>query len=102
GVATQNPELVKGLVVEDKKVRVANYHRATVESFVELLAAAGLKEPSLLARRHITRRVFMNLTKRYDEIYPYVPAGSLLQPDTCPPDYADLVRSTDAGSFATM
>ena len=99
GVATQNPELVKGLVVEDKKVRVANYHRATVESFVELLAAAGLKESSLLARRHITRRVFMNLTKRYDEIYPYVPAGSLLQADTCPTEYAELLKQTHAESF---
>src|SRR5690606_30302200 len=36
GVATQDPQLTAGLVVDDKKVRVANYHKHTVESFVEL------------------------------------------------------------------
>ena len=39
GVATQNPKLVRALDVSDKKVRVANYHKETVESFVELMAA---------------------------------------------------------------
>jgi glutamate synthase domain-containing protein 2 len=100
GVATQNPELVKGLVVDNKKVRVANYHRLTVESFVELMAAAGIKEPAQISRRHISRRVFMNLVKRYDEIYPYVPQGSLLSADTCPEEYADLLKTATAGSFA--
>ncbi|MDJ1499085.1 FMN-binding glutamate synthase family protein [Xanthocytophaga agilis] len=100
GVATQDPELVKGLVVENKQVRVANYHQLTVESFVELMAAAGLKEPSQITRRHLSRRVFMNLVKRYDEIYPYVPKGSLLDIDTCPQDYAELMRYTNTDSFA--
>ena len=46
GVATQKAHLVKGLVVADKKHRVANFHRETVEAFNEMLGAAGLKEPA--------------------------------------------------------
>src|SRR5204863_2817792 len=42
GVATQDPELVAGLVVEDKSVRVARYQKETVKSFMEVLGAAGL------------------------------------------------------------
>lgn len=41
GVATQDPGLVKGLVVEEKKDRVFNYHRNTIKMVMELLAASG-------------------------------------------------------------
>jgi glutamate synthase domain-containing protein 2 len=77
GVATQDPYFTKGLVVEDKKVRVANFHKHTVESFVELLAASGLDNPRKLNRHQITRRVFMNEVRTFEEIYPSVPTGSL-------------------------
>src|SRR5690606_33778991 len=63
GVATQDPKLVYGLVVAEKKVRIANYHKHTIESFVELLAAAGLDQPGKLNRHQISRRVFMNEVK---------------------------------------
>lgn len=100
GVATQDPELVKGLVVDDKKVRVANYHRQTVESFVELMAAAGMGSPAQITRQHIHRRVFMNLVKSYDDIYPEVPAGSLLHQDSYPADYQAIMKNASASSFA--
>jgi len=78
GVATQDPTLIKGLVVDDKKVRVANYHKHTVESFVELMAAAGIDNPRKLNRHQISRRVFMNEVKTLEEIYPSIPPGSML------------------------
>ncbi|RAW02756.1 FMN-binding glutamate synthase family protein [Pseudochryseolinea flava] len=78
GVATQDPELVKGLVIDDKKIRVANYHKHTVESFVELLAASGLDNPRKLNRHQISRRVFMNEVKTLEEIYPSVEAGAMV------------------------
>src|SRR5450432_3678639 len=59
GVATQDPGLMQGLVVEDKKQRVANFHKHTVESFVELMGAAGLSQPGQINRSHITRRISM-------------------------------------------
>src|SRR5688572_18363905 len=69
GVATQDPYFTKGLVVEDKKQRVANYHKNTVGSFVELLSCAGLDRPEKINRTHVYRRVFMNMVKTYAEIY---------------------------------
>lgn len=42
GVATQDPHLQKALVVEDKSVRVANFHKNTLHAVSELLGAAGL------------------------------------------------------------
>lgn len=43
GVATQNKMLMKGLVVTDKAERVFHFHKNTLHSTNELLAAAGKK-----------------------------------------------------------
>ena len=56
GVATQKKELISGLNVEDKKERVANYHREIIISFVELLGAAGLHSAEEINRSHVYRR----------------------------------------------
>jgi glutamate synthase domain-containing protein 2 len=79
GVATQDPSLMKGLVVEDKKVRVFNFHRLTVASAIELLGAAGLRHPYQLTRAYINRRISANVMQSYIETFPYIPEGSLLQ-----------------------
>ncbi len=78
GITTQNPQLVAGLVVSNKKVRVANYHEETVKSFVELLGAAGIENPRELSRSHIYRRVFMNEVRTLEDIYPTLPGGCML------------------------
>ncbi|HFD14135.1 MAG TPA: FMN-binding glutamate synthase family protein, partial [Epsilonproteobacteria bacterium] len=44
GVATQNKELQKGLVPKQKSKRVEAYHRNTVDSFLEILAATGVND----------------------------------------------------------
>lgn len=79
GVATQDSELMKGLNVEDKSQRVASFHGKTVESFLELIAAAGVAHPTQLTREHINRRIGMNQVLKYSEIYPHVEAGSYLK-----------------------
>lgn len=84
GVATQDPERVAGLVVEDKKFRVANFHYETMINFVELLAAAGLHSPEEIRRSHVFRRVSMHEIKTYEELYPYLEPGCLLQAETVP------------------
>lgn len=87
GVATQKKHLAKGLVVADKKQMVANFHKQTIDSLVELLAAAGLSHPSEIERYMVNRRVFMNLVKNYEEIYPPTPVGSMLNEATVPEMY---------------
>lgn len=99
GVATQDPELMKGLVVEDKKVRVANYQKHTVDSFVELLAASGIDHPDKINRTHVYRRVFMNMVKTYEEIYPEVPEGCLLDGGDSPIEFDVYLHRASATSF---
>lgn len=78
GVATQDPQLTVGLVVSDKKKRVANYHEDTVGSFVELMGAAGIENPGELTRSHIYRRVFMNEVRTFEDIFPSLEPGCML------------------------
>jgi glutamate synthase domain-containing protein 2 len=80
GIATQKKELVKGLVVKDKKVRIANFHGETVKAFVELLAASGLERAEQIERHHVNRRINFHEIQSYDEFYPTLEAGQLLQP----------------------
>ncbi len=96
GVATQDPRLTIGLVVDDKKTRVANFHRKTVESMVELLGASGLDSKENITRSHIYRRISFQSMLTYEEIFPSYAAGSFLKeiPDRYKLDfkYADPER----------
>ena len=69
GLATQDPLLTVGLVVEDKDQRVANYHRHTIKSLADLLGAIGLKGHEETRPWHISRRVGLAQVKHYGEIY---------------------------------
>ena len=98
GVATQDPELVAGLDINDKKARVASFHKNTIESFVEMLGAAGLSKPSMLNRHQINRRVFMNKVMTLEEIYPSVHTGAMLQAEI-PDPYRMSYASASADKF---
>lgn len=78
GVATQDPKLTKGLVVEDKKHRVANYHKNTVKTFVELMGAAGLNGMEDITRSHIYRRVSLTTMQTFEEIFPSIKNGCFI------------------------
>nr|WP_315424889.1 FMN-binding glutamate synthase family protein [uncultured Pedobacter sp.] len=99
GVATQDQSLMKGLVVEDKTVRVKNFHNLTVASAVELLGAAGLRETHQLSRAYINRRVSPSVMQSYLETFPYIPAGSLLQ-TPYPTRYELGMALSSSASFA--
>lgn len=79
GITTQDPKLTIGLVPEEKKIRVANYHEGTIKNFVELLGATGLDKPGNLTRSHIYRRVSLNEMITYEELFPSIKPGSMLQ-----------------------
>ena len=79
GVATQNKALMKGLDVEDKAKRTESFHRRTILSFTELIAASGIEKVSDLNRSDINRRVEEHVVLKFDEIYPNTELGSLIQ-----------------------
>jgi glutamate synthase domain-containing protein 2 len=78
GVATQDPELVRGLHVGDKATRVARFQRETVKSFLEVLGAAGLQHPGELKPWYVMRRVNSGDVRSYHDIYPPIESGALL------------------------
>ncbi len=69
GVATQDEDLVKALVVEKKNVRVKNYHSKTVVAIKEIIAALGLHSISELAPSHIFRRRKEEEVVSLEEVY---------------------------------
>lgn len=97
GVATQDKDLQRGLVVEDKSVRVANFHQETVKSAVDLMGAAGITDSSKMHRSLIYRRVSASEIKTYAETYPYLLRGSLLEqpyPELYQSDLANCTEDT--------
>lgn len=88
GVATQDPVLGKGLVVEDKAERVQRFQAKTVTAALELMGAAGLSHPDHLRPWHIQRRISATSVATLSVIYPTIPVGSLL--DGTAPD--ELMR----------
>ncbi len=78
GVATQDKSLMKGLGVNDKSKRAANYHHQTIKSFLELISAAGISHPDEIKRVDIKRRVSQNEYKSYEDLFPSPVEGSLL------------------------
>jgi len=84
GVATQDPIRGKGLNVEQKHRRVANFQEHTVSSFLELLEAMGVDDPAKLSPHHIKRRVSDHTAQPLDELYPILQQGELLGTDINP------------------
>lgn len=69
GITTMVPSRVASLVVEDKKTKVANYHKNTMEAFKELLGSMGLENRIGIHRKYIVRRISETETKTYEEIF---------------------------------
>ncbi len=78
GITTNDSDLTRGLVVEEKWRRVYNYQYETVHDFIELLAAAGVAGTSALNRSLIHKRISPDTVRRMDEIYPIVEPGAWL------------------------
>jgi len=98
GVATSNPLLVQGLVPSDKKVRVYNYQRNTLEAFTELLGGAGLSHSSQISRHHIHRRISGEKVMTYADLFPYAARGSFLKAEVAEP-YQTYLKNAASDSF---
>lgn len=97
GITTQDPNLYRALVVEDKAKRVAQFQRKTVQATMEIIASAGLADPAELNRSHIHRRTSAMQVHRYDQIYPYMQSGALLREP--PESYQLFMDEADADCF---
>ncbi|RFC55974.1 FMN-binding glutamate synthase family protein [Brumimicrobium aurantiacum] len=99
GITTQKKELAVGLDVTDKKTRVAEYHKKLIKNYVELLGASGLDETHNLTRSHIYRRVSLNEMITYEELFPSIEFGSMLDNDGIPEKYRLDFANADMESW---
>jgi glutamate synthase domain-containing protein 2 len=98
GVATQDPQLVAGLVVSDKRKRAANFHRETVSSFKHMIEAMGLAHPAALRPWHVLRRSASQQVRSYGDIYEYIEPGALMAEEVAEP-WASLLEDSSADTF---
>jgi glutamate synthase domain-containing protein 2 len=69
GIATQEKSLFKGLDVDDKCVRVANFHINTLKALTEIMGACGFAKPSEINPSQFFRRTAANTNHSFREIY---------------------------------
>lgn len=69
GVATQNPKLYKGLDVNDKQVRVAQFHRNTIRATIEIMEACGFSTLDDVSADKFFRKVDSQQTLSFEELY---------------------------------
>ena len=93
-------ELVVGLDVTHKEVRVANYHRETMKTAGELIGAMGLKQSGDLRPWHLMRRTALAEIHHYGEVYEFIEEGSLLG-KTVPASFARPLEAARADSFSS-
>lgn len=78
GITTQDKELQKGLHVDSKSVRVYQFHKETVHAALEIMGAIGVDKTSELQPYHINKRINLEKSVLYDELFPKPDEGSLL------------------------
>ena len=70
GITTHNPRFQKGLVVENKYKRVANYAREIVHEVETIAHSVGVTEPRKLRRRHVRIVLSDGTSRPMNEILP--------------------------------
>ncbi|AGA56262.1 Glutamate synthase large subunit-like protein YerD [Thermobacillus xylanilyticus] len=71
GVTSHKPELKKGLVIEEKRFRTANYLTTVREGVYMLAASCGLDSPAGFRREHVTFKDRNASAVRMDRVCPY-------------------------------
>lgn len=69
GVATQDESLVKALVVEQKNIRVKNYHDETIKAVKAVVAAMGVESIQELKPNQVFRRAKDEKIVDLEEVY---------------------------------
>jgi glutamate synthase domain-containing protein 2 len=79
GVATQDPNRQRAIVVPDKATRVAQFHGKTLEALAEVVAGAGLYHPSEFRPFHFHKRINHSQVTTFTHLYPALASEELLQ-----------------------
>jgi len=98
GIATQDLSRQRAIDVTSKADRVAHFHRETINSLAELLAAAGTTSPRQLLPGHISRRVSDGKIMTFAELYPTMQSRAFLTA-TAPKDMQEMWDKVSGKTF---
>jgi hypothetical protein len=98
GITTQDKWRQRGLVVDVQAERAARFHKKTVESLADIVAAAGLTEPGELQPHHLGLRAGLCDVETMIERASFLPEGILVD---APEEtlYAHWWAAADPDSF---
>jgi len=102
GVATQDDQRARALVVPTKAERVYHYHQNTLMALKELVQAAGLDDPSQITAAHIVRRSAEQSVKLLATLLPFVKPGELLRGEMSQQVFRLYWPMAQASSFAVL
>lgn len=102
GVATQDPLRQQALDVGDKAQRVYNFHRNTLKALAEILAAAGLDQPSQMDAKHLVQRLSAREIRLYSQQHVFLKPGELLNGQIDSEFYRRMWEMAQAASFDSV
>ena len=70
GITTHDPRFQKGLVVEDKYMRVARYAKGLIKEVETIAHSVGVNEPRQLRRHHVRLMQGSGRSKLMSDLYP--------------------------------
>ena len=98
GITTQDPYLMRGLVVPEKAERAQTFQRKTVHMAADIVGAMGLDDPSQVNGTHIMRRGPDGRVLTLREMFPPLPDGCFLDSTTGKMEYAQVLGAIDANA----
>ena len=69
GIATQDPSLYQAIDPTEKRHRIANFHKNTIHSTVEVMEACGFKDLRAINADKVFRRTAAGKIESFKEIY---------------------------------
>ncbi len=100
GVATQDPARQTALVVEDKYLRVKNFHANTLKSVADIVGAVGLEHPDELKAYHLVRRQADGSIRLFSQQHHLLKKGALLDGSENSSFYGQIWDMADENSFS--
>lgn len=99
GIATQDPDRYRALVIPQKAERAAKFHEATLFALKEACESSGLHHPDEFMPEHLMIRVNQRDVRSAGSLYMWLKPGELLANDVLHPAFTKYWERAQVDSF---